>query len=238
MAAEKGTIIISGASSGIGLACSRKFLQEGFEVVGLARDFAKSGLEHPEFRVFSADYSQPQQLSEKLPAILESIEGPIRAVVNNAGVGKMGHLEQLSLSDIQTSINTNFLSHAVLTKAVLPRLKTRNSLADIIFMGSEAALKGSQQGSAYCASKFALRGFAQSLREECASSSVRVSLINPGAVRTDFFSELHYEPGAESENAIEPEEVANLVFNILHMRAGTVVDEINLTPQKRVWQKK
>lgn len=238
MATEKGTIIISGASSGIGLACSRKFLQEGFEVVGLARDFTKSGIEQPDFRIFSADYSQPEQLSEKLPGILETIDGPIRAVINNAGVGKIGHLEQLSFSDIKTSINTNFLSHAVLTKAVLPRLKTVNSLADIVFIGSEAALKGSQQGSVYCASKFALRGFAQSLREECASSSVRVSLINPGAVRTDFFSELHYEPGPESENAIEPEEVANLVFNILHMRAGTVIDEINLTPQKRVWQKK
>ena len=105
-------------------------------------------------------------------------------------------------------------------------------------MGSEAALRGAQQGSLYCASKFALRGFAQALREECTSSTVRVSLVNPGAVRTPFFEALDFEPGTEAENAIEPGDVADAIVQILQMRPGTVVDEINLSPQKRVWQRK
>jgi NADP-dependent 3-hydroxy acid dehydrogenase YdfG len=99
-------------------------------------------------------------------------------------------------------------------------------------------LTGGKEGSVYCASKFGLRGFAQSLRLECAKSEIRVSLINPGAVRTAFFDDLHFEPGDRAENAIQPEDVAATVLSILAMRGGTVVDEINLSPRKRVWQSK
>jgi NADP-dependent 3-hydroxy acid dehydrogenase YdfG len=109
---------------------------------------------------------------------------------------------------------------------------------DIIFLGSEAALHGARQGSIYCASKFALRGFAQSLREECGKAHVRVTLINPGAVRTPFFRELSFEPGMAADNAINPLDIAAAVLLVLKSRPGTVFDEINLTPLNHVWQKK
>jgi NADP-dependent 3-hydroxy acid dehydrogenase YdfG len=67
---------------------------------------------------------------------------------------------------------------------------------------------------------------------------VRVSVLNPGAVRTEFFQELDFEPGPDPENAIEPEDVAALIMTILEARQGTVIDEINLSPQKQVWRKK
>jgi NADP-dependent 3-hydroxy acid dehydrogenase YdfG len=65
-----------------------------------------------------------------------------------------------------------------------------------------------------------------------------VSVLNPGAVRTAFFNELHFEPGSDPENAIEPEDVAEVILTILDARPGTVIDEINLSPQKQVWKKK
>ena len=135
-------------------------------------------------------------------------------------------------------MDTNFLSHAIVTKCFLPLLKQQGELVDIIFTGSEAALKGSRQGSVYCASKFAIRGFAQALREECAKSSVRITLINPGAVRTPFFDDLHFEPGAAKENAIQASDVSQLLITVLNVRPGTVIDEINLSPQTQVWQRK
>ena len=99
----------------------------------------------------------------------ERWKGRVRALVNNAGIGRMGFLEQLSVRDIRLVVDTNFLSHAIVTRAFLPLLKRQGS-GDIVFIGSESALSGGRQGSIYCASKFAIRGFAQSLREECGKS--------------------------------------------------------------------
>ncbi len=177
-------------------------------------------------------------LPEKIKSLLKTIELPIRALINNAGVGKMGYLEQLSAADLKQVMDVNFLSHVLVTKAVLPIMKQQSGTSDLIFMGSEAGLHGAQQGSIYCASKFAIRGFAQALREECAKSAVRVTLVNPGAVRTEFFDELGFEPGDHEENAIAPKDIAQLVLSALNLRAGTVVDEINLSPLKQVWQRK
>ncbi|MCZ6795808.1 MAG: SDR family NAD(P)-dependent oxidoreductase, partial [Planctomycetota bacterium] len=93
---------------------------------------------------------------------------------------------------------------------------------------------GKRQGAVYCASKFALRGFAQALREECAASGVRVTIVNPGMVRTGFFDDLDFAPGEEPANYVLPEDVAEVVAAVLSMRRETVVDEINLSPLKKV----
>ena len=231
-------ILVSGASSGIGLAISKALLAEGYTVVGLARNIERAGLEHPNFRAVEIDMAKLEQLPDQVKAILAALAMPLRAVINNAGIGKMGYLEQLSVKDIKQTFDTNLLSHILLSKAVLPHLKQQKDLSDMVFIGSEAALHGAQQGSIYCASKFALRGFAQSLREECAKSGVRVSIVNPGAVRTAFFDELGFQPGEEPDNAILPEDVAAVVLSMLQSRAGTVIDEVNLSPMKHVWQRK
>ena len=101
-------------------------------------------------------------------------------------------------------------------------------------MGSEAARTGGKRGAVYSAAKFGLRGLAQSLRQECAASGVRVSIVNPGMVKTAFFDELDFQPGDAPDNYILPEDVARAVLAILETRTGTVVDEINLSPQKKV----
>ncbi len=120
-----------------------------------------------------------------------------------------------------------------MTKALLPALK-RKTNSDLIFIGSEAALKGSRKGAIYCASKFAIRGFTQALREECGKSNVRVCLINPGMVKTAFFDELAFEPGDHESNAILPEDVAVAVSYVLGSRMQMVIDEINLSPLNKV----
>ncbi len=230
-------VVITGASSGIGLAMSNLLLQEGYKVLGIANKFAKSTIQHPNFSSKTMDLADLDALPELMSALVGNVKLPVKALVNNAGIGKMGFLEQLSVKDIRLVMDTNFTSHAIVTKSFLPLLK-RQGVGDIVFTGSEAALKGARQGSIYCASKFALRGFAQALREESAKSGLRVTLINPGAVRTPFFDELHFEPGPEPENAIDPEDIAKTVSMVLQARAGTVFDEIVLSPGSRVWQRK
>lgn len=235
---QKGAVLVTGASSGIGLAITRQLLECGFSVHGIARDFSKADISHANFHSTELDLASADAIQAGLPPLLKSLDRPLRAVVNNAGIGKMGYLEQLSVADIQSVLAVNLLSHILISRLCLPVMKHRSVLSDLIFIGSEAALTGGKEGSVYCASKFGLRGFAQSLRLECAKSEIRVSLINPGAVRTAFFDDLHFEPGDRAENAIQSEDVAATVLSILAMRGGTVVDEINLSPRKRVWQSK
>ncbi|MBT6392921.1 MAG: hypothetical protein HOJ73_05985, partial [Nitrosomonadales bacterium] len=76
--------------------------------------------------------------------------------------------------------------------------------------------------------------FAQSIRQESADKNIRVTIINPGMVRTEFFNNLKFRPGDDDKNAIEPSDVAKSILTVLSMRQGTVIDEINLTPQKKV----
>jgi NADP-dependent 3-hydroxy acid dehydrogenase YdfG len=107
---------------------------------------------------------------------------------------------------------------------------------DLIIIGSEAALSGGRRGAVYSACKFALRGFAQSLRDECSNSGIRVCLINPGMVSTDFFKPLDFAPGTDSSQHLRPEDVAEAVRLVLKAHPGTVFDEINLNPLKQVIQ--
>lgn len=231
---QKPLIVITGSSSGIGLAMAREMLQRGHAVLGLVQNASTDVVKHPDYRQEQVDMAEPEQLQDRASEIIKTLDSPVRALVNNAGIGRMGYLEQLSVRDMRLVLNTNFLSHAVVTRAFLPLLK-RQGYGDIVFTGSEAALRGGRQGSIYCASKFAVRGFAQALREECGKSNVRVSLINPGAVRTPFFDDLHFEPGEGEDNAIAPEDIAEVLAMVLEARPGTVLDEINLSPLNKVW---
>ena len=234
----KGLIIVSGASSGIGRAMSMSLLTEGYSVLGIAKEFPQKRIKHEKFDFIEIDYSDLDKLPSELERVINLVDQPIRGLVNNAGIGRMAFLEQLSVKDMRLVMETNFLSHAITTKVFLPMLKRQQQLVDIVFTGSEAALEGARQGSIYCASKFAVRGFVQAIREECAKTRVRVSIVNPGAVRTPFFDDLHFEPGSASENAIEADDVAEVLLTILNARPGTVIDEINLSPQTHVWKRK
>ena len=225
-------IIVSGSSSGIGRSISEILLEAGTEVVGLARNHNKFEPEFENYKPYEVDISDAKNLSKAFSSILSSYP-KVDGFVSSAGFGDFKGLENFSSEQIISYVNTNLVSHMILTKLLIPKMKKYNS-GKIIFIGSEAALRGSQQGSLYNAVKFGLRGFSQAIREECSGSKVHVSLINPGMVRTNFFKNLNFSPGDDPSNAIEPYDVAQLVLSIFGMRDGTVIDEINLSPLNKV----
>lgn len=222
-------ILISGASSGIGLATAKRLIEKDFTVIGLARDFSKTPLTSKNFVPLEIDLSDLKKLSVFLNKLIK--EHPdISSLVLNAGSLFSGKLEQLSFEQIENSMNLNFLSHSFLVKAFLPLLKKQKK-GDIIFIGSSAALKGKKEGSIYCASKFALRGFSQALKEECSTSSVRVSIIQPDLVDTAFYDKLHFRP--KKDHALTAEDIAETIDFILHLNPSVVIDEILISSQKR-----
>ena len=232
MPTVKRTVLVTGASSGIGRAIAQNLLQLGHAVVGVSRDCQKFTRQMENFSPVQLDLSQLSELPKKIFQLQQRFPN-IDAVVFSAGLGQFGSVEEFSYSQIEALMTLNFTSQVFLTKAMLPALK-RKASSDLIYIGSEAALKGSRKGAVYCASKFAVRGFTQALREECGKSNVRVCLINPGMVKTAFFEHLAFEPGDHDSNAILPEDVAAAVSYILGSREQIVIDEINMSPLNKV----
>ncbi len=228
----KRTVLVTGASSGIGRAIANNLLQQGHQVVGASRDNARFTHAQEGFTPVQMDLSRLDELPQQLRELQHRFP-ELDAVIFCAGKGQFGALEQFSYAQIEALISLNLTSQIFLTRALLPALK-RKARGDLIFIGSEAALKGSRQGAVYCASKFAIRGFTQALREECGKSHVRVCLINPGMVKTPFFEQLSFEPGDDASHYLLPEDVAEAVSYALNSRAHMVIDEINLNPLNKV----
>lgn len=224
--------LVTGASSGIGRAIARKLLLLGHQVIGTSRDCTRFCVANPLFSAFHLDLSRTQDLHANAVALQKRFP-QIDGVIFAAGIGQFGSLEEFSFAQIEHLLTVNFTANALLTRALLPNLK-KQPHSDLIYIGSEAALKGSRKGTVYCASKFALRGFTQALREECAKSRLRVTLINPGMVQTPFFDGLNFEPGSEPGHFIEAKDVAQAVEYIIDSNPAIVIDEINLSPLQKV----
>jgi len=230
------TLLVTGASKGIGCAITEHLLSQGHRVIGLSRQIEVAGINNPAFHPQAVDLANLDALPDKLRQLSRQFPD-INGLICCAGQGRFGSLEEFSCQQIRELMDLNFTSHACLVRELLPAMKSNNpNGGHIIFIGSEAALQGGRRGAIYSASKFALRGFAQSLREECARSRIGVSIINPGMVRTGFFDELSFQPGAEDDQAIIADDVATTASMILNTRPGTVIDEINLSPLKKVIQ--
>ncbi|MCF6203374.1 MAG: SDR family NAD(P)-dependent oxidoreductase [Methylococcaceae bacterium] len=228
----KRTILVTGASSGIGRATAKHLLQQGHTVIGTSRDSTKFKISHQNFSFIEIDFSQLDTIPTKIKQLEKSFP-KLDAVVFSAGYGQFGSLEQFSFNQIEQMMMVNFTSHVFITRTLIPRLK-RKKQCNLIYIGSEAALKGTRKGSIYCASKFALRGFTQALRDECSTSSIHVSLINPGMVNTAFFDTLSFQPGDNPNQALQAEDIAETVSYILNTSKYSIIDEINLNPANKV----
>lgn len=229
-------ILVTGASAGIGRAACERLLNDGHAVIGIARNFSQVSYGHPSFTPVSLDLAALESLPEQLQKISKA-HPDIDAVICCAGRGQFGSLEEFSYDQIRSLIDLNFVSQAYVARAFMPTLKKQQS-STLIFIGSEAALKGSRKGSIYCATKFAVRGLAQALRDECSKSGVAVSIVNPGMVKTAFFDELDFTHGDEDDHYLLPEDVADAIALIINARNSVVLDEVNLSPLKHVVQPK
>ena len=220
--------LITGSSRGIGRAITEKLLSDGFKVIGLARDHSQYSPVCSHYIPLTIDLSQVEILDAFMLNTVKPF-GHINAFISNAGFGDFKNLENFSSTQIQKYFNVNLIAQIIISRHVVSDMKIARE-GDIIIIGSEASLVGKRKATLYSAAKFGLRGFSQSLRDEVGVSGVRVCLVNPGLVRTQFFDQLTFEPGDRYDNAILPDDVAKIVLEALKTRRGTIIDEINLSP--------
>ncbi|WP_122223556.1 oxidoreductase [Pseudomonas syringae group genomosp. 3] len=183
------TAIVTGASSGIGRATAEALAHAGFTVFGTSR---KIGLSPSQVSMLTCDVTNDEAVSHLISTVLAQT-GRIDLLVNNAGIGLAGGAEEFSIAQVQALFDVNLYGVIRMTNAVLPSMR-QNGQGRIINIGSILGLIPAPYSSHYSAVKHALEGYSESLDHEVRAFGIRVSVVEPGFVRTVF-----------DQNGIEPD---------------------------------
>jgi NAD(P)-dependent dehydrogenase (short-subunit alcohol dehydrogenase family) len=189
-------VLVTGCSSGIGRAAALALARAGFPVWASARKLASLGeLERAGCRVLELDVTDEQSRAAAVRAV-EADHGAVGVLVNNAGHGGGGPVEEVPLGVVRETFETNVFAVIRLCQLVLPGMRARRS-GLIVNIGSAAGLVTPPTGCPYAMTKYALESLCDALRPELRPFGVRVTLIQPGAVRTRFManSEPHQPAG-------------------------------------------
>lgn len=228
------TILITGASSGIGRTTALRFHAEGWNVIATMRDPSSSdlaGLDN--VLVARLDVTDPASITAAVSAGIDHF-GAIDVLLNNAGYGAYGPLEAFSTDRIRRQFDTNVIGLLEVTKAVLPHMRARRSgtVVNISSIGGQITFP---LGTLYHGTKFAVEGLSEALHYELEPLGIRVRIVQPGMIKTDFGgrsfdfamedSLADYAPSAEAmgrlfgklaSNPSSPEVVADAVWQAAH----------------------
>jgi short-subunit dehydrogenase len=179
------TVLITGASSGIGKATAEKLLAEGYAVYGAARRLEKMrDLEQAGAHLIEMDITREHDVASAVNRIAEE-QGGIDILINNAGFGMYGAMEDTSLEDARYQFEVNLFGLARLTQLALPYMRQQRA-GKIVNISSMGGKIYTPLGSWYHATKHALEGWSDCLRLELAAFGIDVIIIEPGAIGTEF----------------------------------------------------
>lgn len=216
------TAIITGAGKGIGKATAIALAEEGVHLGLIARTASDLEALQQELKgtyainveIATADISKVEE-AEAAVQKLQSALGSIDILINNAGTAQFGTVAEMEVADWERIISVNLMGTYYVTKAALPFMLAQQS-GDIINVASTAGERGFATGSAYCASKFAVMGFTESLLQEVRKSNIRVVALTPSTVNTELAVNAGLKIGDE-DRMMQPEDVAELALATLKL---------------------
>jgi NAD(P)-dependent dehydrogenase (short-subunit alcohol dehydrogenase family) len=227
--------LVTGSSKGIGFAIAEALVGAGATVVVSARDPA--GLTSAMSRLSKQNgervlgipcdvrrYADVQTMFRRVGAEL----GGLDILVNNAGVGGFGRVSELPVETWDQVIGTNLTGVFYCCREAIPLLRARGG-GWIINMASLAGKNAMVDGAAYCASKFGLVGFSESLMLDVRYDNIRVNYLMPGSVATEFNSRT---PSAADAWRIQPEDIGQIVLDLLAMPARTMPSRVEIRPSQ------
>ena len=224
---------ITGGSKGIGYGIARTLLDEGMRVAITSRDLkaaqqAAASLSNDDSRILAmeSDVSTMASEAKAVKAVMEKF-GQLDVVVANAGVGVFAPIDVLSEDDWHSTIGTNLTGVFNTVKASIDPLKT--SQGYIITIASLAGTNFFEAGAAYNASKFGLVGFTQAIMLDLRKYGIKVTTIMPGSVSTHFAG---HTPAESDAWKIQPEDIGEMVKDLLHMHPRTLPSKIEVRPSK------
>lgn len=226
-------VVVTGASRGIGLAIAERVAQAGASLAICAR--SKNGLDKAVQELSEKTKGQvigqavDVGSSDSVKKFFETVEkrfNEVDVLINNAGLGVFRPVAELTVEEWQTTLNTNLNGVFYCCREALPLMRKRGS-GYVINISSLAGKNAFAGGAAYNASKFGLNGFSEAMMLDVRYDNIRVSYIMPGSVDTDF--------GRSTKGAswkIAPEDVADVVMNLLSMPERTTVSRVEMRPSK------
>jgi len=187
--------LITGASSGFGLLTSVTLAKRGWRVLATMRDLGRrEKLESAAREAGVLERIEIQALdvrsADQIAAIVDLVGNrgePLHALVNNAGFAVPGFAEEVTDAELRDQFETNFFGAAAVTRAILPQMR-RQGFGHVVMVSSISGRIGFPGVSSYAASKFALEGWAETLRLEMAALGIRVAIVEPGSFDTDIWT--------------------------------------------------
>ena len=222
------TAVITGASSGVGKSLAIQLSDAGYKVVLAARSENKLNAIAEEIQtkggnclVVPTDVSQPEQINNLKVRTLEY--GDVFVVINNAGLGKFCKIEDVTLEDWNRQLDVNLRASFLVSQAFIPGMKQREK-GMLVFMNSVAGKKGYPYSAAYVASKFGMRGLADSMREELRENNIKVISIHPGAVDTPFWDKTGVN--FSREEMLDTSTLAQSIMHAIQSPGNFTVEEL------------
>jgi NAD(P)-dependent dehydrogenase (short-subunit alcohol dehydrogenase family) len=246
MNSDKKIVLVTGGTSGIGKAVAERLREKGYKVFGAAR--RPEVLQGALFQVVRLDVDSDESVAQCMSRLIAD-EGGIDVLVNNAGFGITGPVEESSMAEVKAQFETNYFGVVRMCRAALPHMRAAGK-GLIINISSLGGLVSVPFHTHYCASKFAVEGFTEGLRLEVARFGIKVVLVEPGDYKTGFTScrkiacvsdiDNPYNPQfinslkkmeAGELNGPEPTPVARLVARIIETRSPKLRYPIAPAPQ-------
>jgi len=226
--------LVTGSSRGIGRAIARRLASMGSAVAICGRDKAALQTAEEELRaqitgVFAqtADVTSAADVNA-LVRNTESTLGPITILVNNAGIGGFGPAHEKSEADWDRVLNTNLKSVFLVSKAVVPSM-IRHGRGDIINISSLAGKNAFAGGGLYCASKWGVRGLSACMAEDLREHNIRVAVICPGSVATEFSG----RGPKDATKVLTADDVAHAVAMLVTQGPQSFLSEVDLRPLRK-----
>lgn len=227
-------ILVTGASSGLGLHFSRTLVDKGATVFGLARSTDKlSDLKNElgeHFRPITCDVRKEEDVDRAFSEV-EGRSGRLDVLINNAGLGRHGEVAQLSTEDWDVQMETNVRGVFLCSRRAIPIMAGQNKESGfggyIINIASIAGLLGKPRLASYNASKFAVRGFSEALMKEVRNDGIKVTCVYPGSIATNFGSG---SGGGLSPNAMTPSDISSTIVHLLQTDDNYLISELVMRP--------
>ena len=217
--------VITGASQGIGLSLAKQLLKEGCYVAVWGRN--KPSLLSERLHFVKTDVGNEDEVKVAWQSTTQWAPTSVRFLINNAGIGTYGEIEGTNSKVWEKLFRTNIYGAFFCTRTLVTHMK-KNGGGHIVQVGSVAGLRGVPNMSVYCATKFALRGFSESLMLELRDYDIKVSYLAPGGVETGFFDTLQgFKPGT---NLMQPKDVAQTIVEILRSSPNYLPSCVEVRP--------
>lgn len=222
--------IVTGASSGLGAAMATALVKENAKVYGLARN--KEGLESLKAEIGTTFIPVPLDISNR-SAVNKWVSETFSAddipdiLINNAGAGSFGRIDEMGAATWDVMVNTNLTGMYNITSQVVKLMRATTEPSHIVNIGSILGSVTRAEGAAYSATKFGMRGFTDALFKEIRNDNIKVTLLNPGSIDTHFFE----SSGIEAhKNMLQADDIANTVLHILRTPDNMLISELTVRP--------